>query len=376
MANLEFSIPYNGDDEALGKILKLKELSGNRIREIFLSGPQDYCGSGRKKNKISLPQFINIVEKIHGEGIKVNLVLNSICEGSDWYSPQVVNQVMKYLEEVHVRHKVEAVTIANPVYIREVRKHFPKLEICASVLRDIDSVRKALIFREAGADVITPDANINRDLRLLKEIKETAEVELKIMVNEGCLYRCPFRKFHFNYISHKSKESGTIESYSYNFPEECCSHVFEADHSQALKSGWIRPEDLVKYGEITHFFKVVGRETPTNRTLRTIKAYMEESWDGDIFDIMCSGLFNYSLRYGTYLDNKLLGGKGFFHRTSRCGHNCSSCNYCDEIVGEMLMLGWLTKEKYRDMGMLEEADEIERQEKEIEAQKNRDIKVL
>jgi hypothetical protein len=132
----------------------------------------------------------------------------------------------------------------------------------------------------------------------------------------------------------------------------------------------------VKYGEITHFFKVVGRETPTNRTLRTIKAYMEESWDGDIFDIMCSGLFNYCLSYGTYLDNKLLGGKGFFHRTSRCGHNCSSCNYCDEIVGEMLMLGWLTKEKYRDMGMLEEADEIERQEKEIEAQKNRDIKVL
>jgi hypothetical protein len=28
------------------------------------------------------------------------------------------------------------------------------------------------------------------------------------MVNEGCLFKCPFRKFHFNYISHKSRNPG------------------------------------------------------------------------------------------------------------------------------------------------------------------------
>jgi hypothetical protein len=34
---------------------------------------------------------------------------------------------------------------------------------------DIDCVQKAIIFRKAGADVITPDVNINRDLTLLKK---------------------------------------------------------------------------------------------------------------------------------------------------------------------------------------------------------------
>ena len=71
---------------------------------------------------------------------------------------------------------------------------------------DIDYVQRAVIYTNMGANVITPDVNINRDLKLLKQIIETTGAELKLMVNEGCLYKCPFRKFHFNYISHKSKK--------------------------------------------------------------------------------------------------------------------------------------------------------------------------
>jgi collagenase-like PrtC family protease len=374
MASLYFSVPFNGDNNTLEEILKLKELGRSKIREVFLSGPQEFSGSGRKKEKMTLQQFVEVVRRIHKGGIRVNLVLNTICEGSDWYSPGEIDRVMHYIKQVHQEYGVEAVTMANPIYIREARKRFPDLEICASVLSDIDTVKKALIFKEAGANVITPDANINRDLNLLKEIKKATGVELKIMVNEGCLYKCPFRKFHFNYISHKSKEAGQSEGSSYNFPEECCSGVFDSDHSQLLKSGWIRPEDLNNYGEITHFFKVVGRETPPDRSWRTVKAYMEQNWEGDIFDIICSGIFNYSLRYCTYLDNKQLGEKNFFKRTSTCRHNCEQCHYCDDIAKEMLMLGWMTKEKYRDLGMHKEADDIERQERELDAQKTGEVR--
>ncbi len=47
MANLEFSVPYNNDPETLTKIFNLKSLNGNHIREVYLSGPQQYSGSGR-----------------------------------------------------------------------------------------------------------------------------------------------------------------------------------------------------------------------------------------------------------------------------------------------------------------------------------------
>ena len=170
MANLKFSVPYNDDLETLEKVLELKRLGDNNITEVYLSGPQEYSGSGRAVRKLSLRQFIEIVDRVHREGLRVNLILNSTCEGSDWYTPEVVRPKMEYLRKVHKEYGVEAVTIANPIYIREVRRQFPDIEICASVLGDIDCVQRAVIYAEAGANIITPDVNINRNLKLLKEM--------------------------------------------------------------------------------------------------------------------------------------------------------------------------------------------------------------
>ena len=132
MTNLEFSTPYNGDPETLKEVLSLKTLGNNKIREVYLSGPQKYSGSGRVANELSLSQFITLVDEIHKAGIRVNLVLNPTCEGSNWYHPEVVNAKMEYLRLVHEEHGVEAVTIANPIYIQEVRRLFTDMEICAS----------------------------------------------------------------------------------------------------------------------------------------------------------------------------------------------------------------------------------------------------
>ena len=211
MANLKFSVPYNDDPRVLEKIFGLKALGGNFIHEVYLAGPQKYSGSGRITDELDLNQFLGIVDTIHEQGIRVNLVLNSTCEGTAWYSHEVINTKLDYLQLVHEKHGVEAVTIANPIFIRQVRKRLPTIEICASVLADIDCVQRAIIYAKAGANVITPDVNINRDLELLSEIKEATNVELKLMVNEGCMYKCPFRKFHFNYVSHKSMELAEIE---------------------------------------------------------------------------------------------------------------------------------------------------------------------
>ena len=172
MSVLEFSVPYNNDPETLTEILKRKECNGNRIREIYLSGPQEYAGSGRISPAQSFDDFADAVNRIHREGIRVNLLLNSVCEGSDWYSSKVLNATMDYLKRVFEECGVEAITIANPMYIREVRRRFPQVEICASVLSDIDCIDKAIIYKKAGADAFTPDVNINRNLKLLKKIRE------------------------------------------------------------------------------------------------------------------------------------------------------------------------------------------------------------
>lgn len=357
--SVEFSAPYNDDPETLTELFRLSKLGNNRVREIYLSGPQEYSGSGRVTPEIDINEFAEIVDKIHNEGIRVNLILNSTCEGSEWYSQEVVSSTMEYLRQVHEELGVEAITIANPLYIKEVRRRFPDIEICASVLGDIDCVERAVQFSRAGANVITPDVNINRDLELLKEIKRVTGAKLKLMVNEGCLYKCPFRKFHFNATSHVSKEVGKV-GVDVSFADffGACSQVISEDLSQILKSGWIRPEDVRKYSEITSFFKVVGRAQLRSFVIRATKAYLEESWGGDLLDIVSGGSKRFSLTYGAYLDNKSLEKYKFFEKVTTCDHRCGQCGYCEELAEQLIELGVVTPEKAEDFVQLQAAGRL------------------
>ena len=352
MSGLGFSIPYNNDPESLREIFRFKEHNGNLIREIYLSGPQEFSGSGRIAPELSFDEFGRIVHSIHGQGIRVNLTLNSICEGSDWYSPEVLNPTMEYLRRAHHDHGIEAVTIANPLYIREVRRRFPQIEITASVLSDIDCVEKAVLFRKAGADVITPHVDINRDIVLLKRIREKTGAEIKLMVNEGCLFRCAFRKFHFNYISHKSRKPGEGKGartednvFSIN-----CIQLSKNDLSQILKSAWIRPEDIGRYGEISRYFKIVGRTSSSSMLLRTIEAYMSGNWNGDLLELMAGNLYSVGMSHLLHLDNKSLDDAGFFDKITSCDKECSECSYCAGLTGKLIKRGVFTSTKIGDLG--------------------------
>ena len=350
MESLEFSVPYNGNLSLSPELFSLKGFGGNKIREIYLSGPQDYSGSGRIMPIVQNQEFYDVIEMTHKEGIRVNVILNSTCEGSEWYSDKVVSSTMEYLKRIHEEHGVESVTIANPLYIQEVRRILPNIEICASVLGNIDCVQRAVLYKKMGADVITPDVNINRNLGLLKEIKETTNLELKIMVNEGCLYKCPFRSFHFNATSHVSRDVSK-DGLDFSFAKffDSCNKVIKDDLSQILKSCWIRPEDIRKYIGITRFFKIVGRSQVNNKIIRACKAYLGENWDGDLLDILCASIGRFSARYGACLHNKALEQYRFFETVTSYNHDCNDCDYCNKLSKRLINLGVYTFEKAEDL---------------------------
>ena len=168
----------------------------------------------------------------------------------------------------------------------------PNLEISASVLADIDCFSRAGAFALAGATTMTVDTSINRDLKVLRQIREKLGVELKLMVNEGCLNKCPYRKFHTNLISHKSNEERD-EGNAFSF---ACGDIIGRDAGQIFKSNWIRPEAMRRYEGITSFFKIVGRDMMPSKVLRCTEAYLDESYDGNLFDLLCSSCLLYTSR--------------------------------------------------------------------------------
>lgn len=371
MANLEFEVPYNNDAETLEEVLAMRELNGNRIREVYLNAPRDISGSGRVMADVQTEQIVKVVERVHREGVRINLLLNETCHGEHGYDPEVIDCKMEFLRLMHNVHGVEVVTIADPMYIKEVRKRFPNIEICSSVLADIDSLQKAVIHRRVGADVIIPDVNINRDLELLKKIKKVTGVSLMLMANEGCIHHCAWRKFQFNYIAHQPKD--ILINGDHLFFE--CQRMIAEDPSQMLKSCWVRPEDAHRYEGITNHFKIVGRDKKRSHVTRTVRAYMEESWNGDLLDILCASLNTFTMTNGVFLDNKKLDAYGFFDRVTTCDNNCEACDYCAQLAKGLVKIGKMTRQKLEDFGMKDVADRLDKQVQEAarERYKNEEL---
>lgn len=336
---LKFSVPYNNDFGLLKELIKIKNLNGNKIEEIYLSPPQEYFGSCRICNRFSRKDFKIVLDFCQKNNLKVNLLLNSQNDGAKEYLPQNINKLLKFIKEAQNNFNLNFLTIANPFFIQKIRENIKGVKIVVSVNSYVDSVQRALFFEKMGADVLTIHRDINRDLKLLKDIKKAVKCELKLLVNEGCLFKCPMKIFHDNWTSYGSKEFKNIlgggSSYDWerirlglkkDFFMRWCQDLYKSDLSQILKSPWIRPEDLRKYQKITNFFKIADRYYPTARIINAVKSYLNEFYNGNFIDLLPpSPLF---------IKNKDLNG--FFEKVASCDKNCSECPYCEKLAKKII----------------------------------------
>lgn len=350
MAGLAFSFPYNGNSRVLDAQLALNGRNGNTVREVYLNVPQEIAGSGRAGNtdRMTTEEFVHVTEHIHAAGVRVDMTMNATCGGSEWYGDEQVNRLVGFIRSMHEEHGVEAVTLANPFHIERVRRACPDIEISASVLSEIDCMGRAQAFADAGATTFTPATSINRDLKLLGAIARRTGMEVKLMVNEGCLYKCPFRTFHMNLISHRSQEARP-EGEAFSF---ACGERIETDPAEIFRSNWVRPEELETYARTgsARFFKIVGRDMLASKVMRACNAYVDEGYDGNLLDLMCSSIGFYTVETSAYVDNKALGSSGYFKRLSTCNRKCHDCTYCTELAEKYLRYGWVTEENLYDMG--------------------------
>lgn len=360
MAGYDFSLPFNGDIATLDRQLAMNGRNGNRVREVYLSVPPEIEGSGRAGGgaELTMDEFVAVVQRIHRAGVGVNLTMNVTCGGSSWYESDHVERVCSFVRTMHEEHGVEAVTLANPFHIERVREACPEIEVAASVLGGIDCVMRAQTFADAGATVCTPATSINRDLKLLAAIHQRTGLEIKLMVNEGCLATCPYRPFHMNLISHRSKE-GSAEGKDFSF---ACGDILAKDPAELFRSNWVRPEELDRYARAgaATFFKVVGRDMLPSKVLRCSAAYLDQSYDGNLLDLLCSSVGFYGVEFSAYIDNKALDGTSYFRRLSTCNRRCYDCTYCDDLVRQHVRYGWVTEENLRDMGQGALADAVKR----------------
>jgi collagenase-like PrtC family protease len=330
MARLK--IPHPGHFQALQELVAVKEAERlAEVDEVFMGGSPDVMGSGR--GVLHAPLLGEIREQTkyaHQHGLTMNITMNATCTGGQHLSFEGYKMFSWYFEELN-KAGVDAVTVAEP-YLVELLRDYP-MKTVVSCLSYVESPQRARFFEELGADMITVDTNINRHFDILEGIVKAVSCEIRVIVNEGCLYRCPFRYSHYNLASHLSSlNQPRSPLFAPDYYYDKCISLRLRDPTQILKSAWIRPEDLGAYEAIgIKDFKLSGRTKPVNWIIECMRLYSRRSCTGNVLDILdCPQL----LRDRFYLDNQKLDG--CIEQWKRCTKVCNACGFCDTRTREAL----------------------------------------
>lgn len=331
-------VPHPGHFPALKEIIETKEAAGlKNVSEVYMAGSPEVVGSGRAMlHGAVIEEIKEQTAYAHQHDIKMNIVINASCLGGYHLTFEGYKVFEWYFGELN-KADIDGITVAEP-YLIELLKEFP-VETVVSCVAHVDSPQRAEFFEDLGADTITVDTNINRDFQTLEAILRAVNCDIRILVNEACLYKCPFRYSHFNLFSHITTPRSSflnarnqpLNTFGDYYFDKCIS-IRMRQPSEIIRSPWIRPEDMKEYEEIgIEKFKIAGRANTVNWIINCMTAYSQRSFKGNLLELLdCPS----ELRYAFYLDNELLDGS--IKQWKRCKKICDECRYCDELTSKVL----------------------------------------
>jgi collagenase-like PrtC family protease len=357
---MKLAVPCRFEYELLDKLNEINK-EYNSIHEVFGAIPESVIGHGRAAAGI---QYFGDIDMNHVKeftiqsnsmGIEVNYLLNAQCLGNIEYSVEGRTKIIKYLEAIN-NANVDSVTVTIPLLADIIKREFSDLKVIVSVISEANNSHRIALWEKLGADRINLDYDSNRDFKRLKSVSQTAKVELELLVNDGCLFYCPFQKYHRVLSSHGSKDGTSNRSYI----DYCllkCTIERNDNPAEIIRGPWIRPEDTQFYEDNfdIHLFKISGRYRPVEWIVNVAEAYSKRSYEGNLMDLL-------SLTFPTlaahrvivpvvneghimatppdvYIDNKKMDK--FFKKIvdmGGCGNSsqCEICGYCEKFSDEVI----------------------------------------
>lgn len=326
--------------------------AGSGVGEIYGSFQSGMFHSARPAKylpAVSRSQLSHHVAEAKQLGIRFNYLLNAPSYANLEYTHQGRRQLHDLLSFL-MDCGVASVTVAIPYLIEIIRTHFPSLEIVVSTIGYTNSIAGLQQYIEAGAGRIVLDVEVNRDFAFLERAAETTSVPLELVANPVCISQCHFKYNHYCVASTGAQSylfGGAGQPYNQYYLNWCFRKKL-ADHSEFLKSPWLRPADLALWTDIgIRYFKVAGRGQNQGALIRLCRSYLAQQFSGNLLDLLG---WPHWLSFrdnpdGTrleeldiQLDNDQLDGfLDFFPRhRPRCRLGCDRCGHCkawaDKVV--------------------------------------------
>jgi len=346
---MQLLVPTNWDPNLIAPLSELEadiQLYGVLPTSMIGSG-----GTGPDNVRMLEDQVQDYIKSAHSAGLKFDYLLNAPSMGNMEWDEDAHQELLEHLGWIS-DIGVDSVTVTIPYLVELIKRQFPRLKIRVSTIAHVNSVARAKLFEALGADSITLDININRDFALLKAIKKAVSCELTVLLNNLCLYQCPYEYYHHDSLGHASQSYNRLDGYYVDYCVLRCTLDRLRDVSQIIKCRWVRPEDIHIYEELgIDGFKISGRSMPTDRILHCAGAYSARRYQGNLYDILNviapklagirsllpsaqSNAVAWLPRF--YVDNQSLEGFLDFFKKQNCVSGCSRCDYCRRVADKVI----------------------------------------
>jgi len=325
---MKFSIWYNEQDSFFDLLEKYK----NNISTVYFGAPSHIWPSWRAiiQDDDYENQIQKLITKCSEYWIWTILTFNATTEWTKTGDKEHMLNLIKYIKRLH-KDWLKSVSLTNLLYVRFIKKAIPEIEIYSSVNCYLKNVEQALYFKKLWVDILTIDRDINRDVKLIKMIKEKSWLKIQLMLNEWCIRNCPFRNTHFNIIANNIENNlENKKSWKYNLVERfSCTPMLAENKRIIFRMPIIRPEDLYYFDGLVDFYKLVTRWLSTKKINTFLKAYTDWFYHWNLLDIIDMSIIDYQL-YVDYIDNDKLTRFWFFEDLQSCPWDCDTCTNCNK----------------------------------------------
>ena len=346
---MQLLVPTNWDPDL---ILPLSKLEANvQLYGVLPTSMIGSGGTGPDNVSMVANQVEEYIEQAHSAGLKFDYLLNAPSMSNMEWDEETHRELLIHLNWI-ASIGADSVTVTIPYLVELIKRQFPQLQVRVSTIAHVNSVARAKLFESLGADSITLDINVNRSFGALKAIRNTVSCELTVLMNNLCLYQCPYEYYHHDGLGHASQNYNPLKGSYVDYCVLRCTLDRLRDVSQVIKCRWVRPEDIHIYEDIgMDMFKISGRAMPTEKILRAATAYSSRHYQGNLYDILNvitprPGSVNSTLpgeqsngvrvppRF--YIDNQALDGFMDFFKKQDCSSGCSHCGYCQRIADKVI----------------------------------------
>lgn len=288
---IKYTIATSWDNELIKEINDINNQHKDiKIIELYGSLKSSIIGSGRPSYRlpfVSSQEAEKHIKYAHENGLEFNYTLNAPDFKGNEKNPEWMKRVIEFIKHLS-SIGVDTLTITHPFLIKLVKDKFPDFKVNLSLIAGVDTVEQAKQYENMGVDTIHLNPHtINRDFERLKRIVSSINCEIELYANIPCLDNCKTRDEHYKFLGHASQENENLDKITKDPFMINCSLKYLRNPIEILRSPFIRPEDIKEYSEIgISIFKLSDRQESTQFLIKTARAYMEQKYEGNLFDLI------------------------------------------------------------------------------------------